>query len=143
MKIKIFNFTILAMSFLLLAGCRVSFSDDAQTEINNANRLSNKGKYVEALTLYRDLLNRYPDSDIINYNAGIIYYRKKEFLKAIPFFTKALATEDGVIEQNALFSIGNCYYRLSEMNEKTDLPNSIILCKNALKYYEHGIKCDS
>jgi len=137
------DFVILIGIIIVLFFPQSAFADSWENDLKRANKLSRKGKYEEALTVYNDLLEIKQDSDIANYNKGIILYKKKEFAKAIPYFIKALSAEEYQTEKEALFNIGNSYYRLSELSERDDLNTSIKLCSSAMEYYKRAMEVDS
>ena len=105
-----------------------------------AQQFYNHGKYEEALLQYKTLLAKNPDSDIVHYHVGIAYYKKGDFEKAIEHFTKALATDDPVIEAWAAYNIGNGKYRLGEKYQKVDLKRTAEFYQEAIDYYKRAME---
>ena len=99
-----------------------------------------QGKYEEALLRYQALLVDHPDSDVINYHVGIAYYKRGNFEKAVGHFTKALATDDPVIETWAVYNIGNSKYRQGERYETEDAGRAAELYQEAIEYYKRAIE---
>jgi tetratricopeptide (TPR) repeat protein len=106
----------------------------------DAQQFYNHGKYEEALLQYKTLLAKNPDSDIVHYHVGIAYYKKGDFEKAIEHFTKALATDDPVIEAWAAYNIGNSKYRLGEKCQKVDLKRTAEFYQEAIDYYKRAME---
>ena len=124
---------ILLISFLFLVTCQ-------QNGLREANRLYHHHKYEEASKIYGKLLSGSPDSSILNYDAGVVCYKKKDYEKAVEHFTKALLTEASDIEAMTNYNIGNCKYRQAEERLKTDLASAIERYREALDYYERAIE---
>ncbi|MGB2650725.1 MAG: tetratricopeptide repeat protein, partial [Candidatus Omnitrophota bacterium] len=143
MKYKILIRKIIAVliSVTLVSGPASADNSDKQL-MKFANKLYKEKKYDEALEVYKELLKKTPDSPIMNYNTGSIYYKQEEYDTAIKSFTRALSTEDSSLEKDALLGIANSYYRLSELKEDENIKTSIDLCKKSLVYYKRAIEVD-
>jgi len=114
----------------------------AKKSVKEANRLYQKGKLDEALQKYYEASLEMPDSDIINFNMGVVLYKKEDYPKAIDAFTKALTSEDRGIEADALYNLGNCKYKLGKLKENTDLASAVNLLRESLDYYKRTIEID-
>ena len=134
---------IIFVSTVLAALCARAFALGADDRLLDfADKLAGKGKYDEALGIYSELLREDPDSDIVNYNAGTVYYLKKDYNAALSSFRKALCTKDFGLERDAFFAMGNTYYRMSEKAEEDDVKEAIELCKKSMRSYKNAIEID-
>jgi Ca-activated chloride channel family protein len=104
--------------------------------------LYHKGKLDEALQKYKESSVSLPDSDIINFNLGVAFYKKEDYQKAIDAFTKVLTSDDKKIEADALYNLGNCKYKLGKLKEDTDLSSAVALLRESLDYYKRAVEID-
>jgi len=111
-------------------------------DIKKGNSLYREEKYDEAVEKYRSALDKAPASDIVNYDAGAAYYKKKAYKDAEGYFTKALATDDPGLEGKANYNIGNAKYRQGEPLERSDVSGAIKLYEEALDHYKRAIDID-
>ena len=132
-KKTFFNYGILLTLIIFLLGCDSPRLKDGQ-------RLYNAGQYEEALTHYRQLLSKDPDSPIINYHAGIALYKKGDYEKTIEHHLKVLTTENSDLEARAIYNIGNCKFRQAEERQKKDWEGSIGLYQEASQYYQRSLE---
>ena len=137
------GFLIILVLALLSLCVSVSADDDKIRMMKFADKIFKSGKHDEAGEVYERLAAQYPDSALINYNRGVIEYGKGEYKTAINAFIKALSTENIQLEREALRSLGNCYYRMSEETEGSNIEQSMGLCDKALKYYKKAMELDN
>ncbi|MCM8823892.1 MAG: tetratricopeptide repeat protein [Candidatus Omnitrophica bacterium] len=123
--------------------CYAYLKSTVKKQVNEANRLYNKGRFDEALKKYEEAIVNLPDSDIVNFNIGATLYKKGKYLEAEEAFTRALASNNKQIEADALYNIGNCKYKLGKIMANEDLSKAIELMKDALDYYRQAIEVDS
>jgi len=74
------------------------------------------------------LVNMHKDTPVYNYNIASNYYKTKRYRDALKYYKRAFG--DGVDELARLYNIGNCYFKLNELD------NAIIAYKTALKVRE-------
>ena len=113
---------------------------DTAKLVKFSRKLQKEGKYEEALDIYVELLKEHPDSDIFNYNAGALAFNTGNYEGAIGYFTKALSSENISLERDALYNIGNSYYRMSENSEEGDIEKAMALSEKSMEYYKRSIE---
>jgi len=114
----------------------------SKKEVKEGNILYNDKRYDEALESYNKALSDFPDSPLIHFNIGDSLYKKGDYEKAQEAFTKALITEDELLEAKANYNIGNCKYRQARLKEDADLSTAIALYREALDYYKNTMRLD-
>ncbi|MEK6680540.1 MAG: tetratricopeptide repeat protein [Nitrospirota bacterium] len=72
-------------------------------------------KWEEAERAYLTAQRYRPDSYIINYNLGNIYFKKGDYDKAISYFQKAVEGEKGFFE--GYYNLGTAYVKKGLLNE--------------------------
>lgn len=137
------NFNMLLAAVLCFAVAAFGFTSKESAEMKRAKTLFDAGKLDEALTVYEDIMRANPASDIAHFNVGLMMYNKKEFIKAIESFQKALATADKTLERDALGFIGNSYFNLAEEVEKTSDTLAAKSFREALWYYRKAMETDN
>ena len=79
-----------------------------QTVIANARRLSQQGKFDEAIGQLDALAAKQPDLKGLAHELGIAYYKKGDYLNAVANFKKALEEDPG--DSEAIQLMGLSYY---------------------------------
>jgi len=134
---------IISISFGLLAVAEVAcFAETVTSIVDKANDLYKNRKYDESLKGYSEALSKLPNSKIINFNIGDVYYRKSDYQKADEAFSKVLVGKGEALEAKTIYNIGNCKYKEGKLKEKTDLSKAIDSYKEALGYYKKTIESD-
>ena len=137
------RYTMYLLAFVIVSakpGDLYAFT--SSQEVNRANKLFADEKYDEAIERYNKVLEKKPESDVMNFNAGSAYYKKSDFEKADKLLSKSLLTDDEELEQKAYYNMGNNKYRQAEAIESTDLEGAIPKYKEALGYYKRAIDLD-
>lgn len=128
----------------LLAGfimCFASlvFAKDAHHAVSQGNKLYKENKFDQALKSYNEAIKLKPDSAIVNFDIGAVYFKKGDFDTAIGSFEKALLSEDKLLESQANYNIGNSKYKLGKLKENTDLASCAKSFRQALDYYKRAL----
>ncbi|NQT23632.1 MAG: hypothetical protein HQ579_09390, partial [Candidatus Omnitrophica bacterium] len=140
---RAYNLIFSVALVIIICSWMPAFSDNNfAADTKKANKLYKGRKHDEALKIYSALLEKDPGSATANYNVGAALYAKGKFNDSIGYFIKALSTEDRFIEKNALFSIGNAYFRLSRVREKNDPAGAVALCVKATDYFKLAMGLD-
>ncbi|MFQ5866626.1 MAG: tetratricopeptide repeat protein [bacterium] len=139
-KMRKVLYIFIGTAFFLFSCLSVSYSASAVKTVKRANRLYKDKKFDEALKDYNEAQAQLPDSDITNFNMGAALYKKGEYSKAIESFTKALTTEDSVLEAKTNYNIGNNKYKQGKLKQNTDLASAVDLYREALQYYKRAIE---
>lgn len=91
--------------------------------IFKANSLEKDGKLNEALYNYNQIKNK---SDEVQYNIGNLYYKEKNYKKAIEVYKKIKLLEKE-LSFKTLHNLGNSYAKMGELSD-------------AIKSYENALK---
>jgi tetratricopeptide (TPR) repeat protein len=73
-----------------------------------ARRLSQEGKFDEAIAKLKARAAKQPDSKGVSHELGVTYYKKSDYLKAVANFKKALEEDPG--DSEAVQLMGLSYY---------------------------------
>jgi tetratricopeptide (TPR) repeat protein len=79
-----------------------------QTALSDARRLSQQGKFDEAIGKLEALAVKEPELKGLAHELGVIYYKKSDYLKAVASFKKALEEDPG--DNEAVQLMGLSYY---------------------------------
>src|SRR5260370_40170377 len=79
-----------------------------ETALSNARRLSQLGKFDEAIAQLKALAANQPQLKGLAQELGVVYYKKGEYLKAVASFKKALEEDPG--DNEAVQLMGLSYY---------------------------------
>ena len=95
--------------------------ENARAVYRIAESYSRLNFYYEALTEFKNLCSKYPESEYMPeslYMAGKMYYKTKKFSEAIKKFKQYIKRfPDGKRVRDAYFSIGNCYSQMRQFND--------------------------
>lgn len=91
-----------------------------------ALELHAKGHNDEALDLIKRLLALFPDAFLLHYNAGLIYFEKELFERALPHFEAAFTEVPD--EPNIVYNLALCYKKLKQHD------NAITLFEQLLSF---------
>jgi tetratricopeptide (TPR) repeat protein len=75
---------------------------------SEARRLSQQGKFDEAIAQLKALAANQPDLKGLSHELGVVYYKKADYLKAVASFKKALEENPG--DNEAVQLMGLSYY---------------------------------
>ena len=73
--------------------------------------------YDEALKEFLDAQVEDPHNTLLKYNIGDTYYRMRNFAEAEAAFLDVAGSGDPVLEEKALYNLGNCAYRQGKLEE--------------------------
>ncbi|MEK7485551.1 MAG: tetratricopeptide repeat protein, partial [Planctomycetota bacterium] len=106
-------------------------AENLQEKVNKGNQLLQEKKLEEALAVYNEALIDAPESAIIKFNIGNVYYQQGRYDKAQERYEEALnITQDSVLQARIHYNIGNVYYRQGKWKESLESYQSCIeLCK--------------
>ncbi|MCK5579711.1 MAG: tetratricopeptide repeat protein [Candidatus Omnitrophica bacterium] len=109
-------------------------------DVRQGNALYEKGDYDASLKEYQEALDKDPESDVINFDAGTAYYKKEEYKKSIEHLQKALLSEDEGLRQNAYYNLGNALYQLA--TQATNIEDALSSLEQSLMQYESAMNLD-
>jgi tetratricopeptide (TPR) repeat protein len=87
---------------------QVSKSDGAETDFAEARKLSQQGKYDEAIAMLQPLASRSPRPAGVSHELGIVYYKKGDYLKAADALKQAVTENPN--DKEAVQLLGLSYY---------------------------------
>ena len=142
-KFKLISFKILGIiGIVLLIYQRQGFCASASGLIGRGNQFYRKKAFNEAISNYKQAKDKFPESDIADFNLGTAYYQAKDFKQAKEAFTKSLITKDPLIEAKANYNIANTKSRQAQLEENSDVSKAIKLYEEAINYYRRSIELD-
>lgn len=98
-------------------------TEDLKEEWKKGTGLFDEGKYDEAIQVFKDILEAFPDAYIVNLNIAHCYFQKEEYDRAEEFYKKVL--EKDPVNNTALMGIGNCYSNRGDEEKALEWYNKI------------------
>ncbi len=111
--------------FLMLLAC-VPLQAGVGTQLREAGKLYANEQYGQALASYEKALQNDPKNMQAAFGAGAASYRLKEYQQAQKAFEN-VAHEEGKLGQDALFNLGNTYYRAGQQDPAIEAYRQAIL----------------
>jgi len=113
--------------------------------VEQGNRKYSEEKYDEALKAYEEAYEKIGEDDApyLDFNKGAVLYRQGDYAGAKDFFIKAAGNiENTDLEAESFFNLGNCAFRESEAQRKTDLDTALKSCEESLLHYRKALTID-
>lgn len=110
--------------------------------VRQGNRLYGQGKFVDSLKRYQDALNKEPESDIVNFNAGTALYKQRQYEEAIDHFQKAILSDDASLRERAYYNLGNSFYKSGIGREKSDIAAAVTSLRESLRHLASALALD-
>lgn len=110
--------------------------------VHQGNRLYRQGQFTESLKMYEDALNKEPESDIANFNAGTALYKEKHYDEAIGHFQKAILSDDASLRERAYYNLGNSFYKSGIGREKSDIAAAVTSLRESLRHLASALALD-
>lgn len=85
-------------------------------DLRQSSRLYAAKKYGQALSQYNAVLQQSPDNEQAAFGAGASAYYLKDYNTAAKAFGQVIK-QDGIRTQDALFNLGNTYYRAGQKEQ--------------------------
>ena len=110
--------------------------------VSRGNRLFEQGDYAGALENYKEALQKNPESDIINFNAGTTLYKTGEYDESINHLQRSLLTDEDELKAKAHYNLGNSFYRagMTRADESPDL--AVQALEQSLEHYERALSIE-
>ncbi|HKJ64159.1 MAG TPA: VWA domain-containing protein [Desulfopila sp.] len=99
----------------------------------------NNGEYQSAIRYYEELLASQPE-DVIHYNYGTAAYKTKLYDKAITAFSKALHSDNPLLQEKAYFNLGNAHFQMGKESLEGDVDKTVDQWLKALSSYEAALE---
>ena len=105
--------------------------------VEKGNQSYFKCDFDRALMAYDEAASYSLESNVINFNKGAAYFRKGDYSKAVNAFSQASASgRDIRFDTYARFNMGNCYFKMAEMQREKNPEKSIELCWKSILLYQ-------
>src|SRR5690349_9492849 len=88
---------------------------DAWAIFDQAVACHRQGALAQAESLYRKLLDAYPDHGVVNHLMGLLRAQQERFEEALPFYEISLRTKPG--DPAVLLDQGNTFQKLKRYDE--------------------------
>ncbi len=85
----------------------LALTKDLLEMLDKGNKLFDQKKYKEAIKVYEEILQKFPEAYIVNKNIGNCYFAMEQYDKAEEYYKKVLEKDPENVE--VLLAIGNCY----------------------------------
>ncbi len=90
-------------------------SEELKESLEKGNVLFKEKKYKEAIEVFNDIVQKYPDAYIIFLNIGNCYFQLEDYNKAEESYKKVLEKDPKNVD--AIISVGNCYINRGQREE--------------------------
>ena len=115
---------------LALSSCAGASANLFDTQVWQADKSLQEGKYPEALKDYLKVQAKDPSNQRLNYNTGIALYRLGAFENAqFNFQQAAQGAQEDFLKEKALYNLGNAFFKQEKY-------------KDAIGAYEAALKID-
>ncbi|MBP3513657.1 MAG: tetratricopeptide repeat protein [Elusimicrobiaceae bacterium] len=111
--------------FLLLLTAAPAFAG-VQAGLREGGKLFEEKKYGQALAAYNQILRDKPQDEAASFGAGAAAYYLKDYGSAEAAFKQA-ARQEGSLKEDALFNLGNAYYRAGDKKKAAEIYRQVIL----------------
>lgn len=111
--------------FLLLIAAAPAAAG-VQAGLREGGQLFEEKKYGQALAAYNQILRDAPQNEAASFGAGAAAYYLKDYGSAEAAFKQA-ARQEGGLQQDALFNLGNAYYRAGDKKQAAAVYRQVIL----------------
>lgn len=101
------------LTVLLCCLCASPLWAGTRGDLRQGGRLYNAQKYGQALETYQKVLQKNPENDKAAFGAGASAYYLKDYNAAAEAFEN-VSKDGGKLQQDALFNLGNTYYRAND-----------------------------
>ena len=93
--------------------CTLPSLGGVRADLREGGKLYNLQKYGQALDVYNQILKKQPQNAQASFGAGASAYFLKDYAAAEKAFTQS-AQDGSRLQQDALFNLGNTYYRAND-----------------------------
>lgn len=120
-------------------------TEELKKGLEDGNNLFSEGKYKEAISVFNDLLQKFPDAYIIHLNVGNCYFKMEDYVKAEESYRKVLEKDPENV--NAIIGVGNCLLNRGKKDEALNwyrkiefekIQDEIVLYNLGNSFYENS-----
>ena len=98
-------------------------TEELKAALIEGNKLFDEGKYEEAIQAYQRIIEKFPETHIINKNIGNAYFQMEKYDRAEEYYQKVFAKDPQNVE--IMVSIGNCYANRGEAEKSLEWYNRV------------------
>ena len=139
--VKFFSFLFFLFSFLALyMSMPRPVLAGVSTIVRQGNKFYAQQDYHQAAEKYDQALQKEPESDIINFNAGTAAYQQGAYEQAAEYFQKALLSGDEDFRKKAHYNLGNTFYRMAERAGPDNPQAAVAPLEKSLIQYKEALK---
>ena len=124
--------------FLLLLSASSAFAG-VRGDLREAGKLYQDKKYGQALSKYQAALHKEPRQEQASFGAGAASYYLKDYQSAEKAFENT-AEQNGSLRQDALFNLGNSYYRAGNKDKAVSAYRQAIIANPKDKEAVHNLQ---
>ncbi len=110
--------------FISLLWCSIMISpvlgQSGRTLVNEGNKLFDQEQYDQALSNYKEALEKQTPEDIIRYNLGNVYYRKDNYDLAEQELESAIESDDPEMQVRGYFNRGNARFKQQQFDKSIE-----------------------
>ena len=110
-----------------------------RSDLRQGGKLYNAQKYGQALETYQKILQKNPQNSTASFGAGASSYYLKDYNSAAAAFEQT-AQNENKLQQDALFNLGNTYYRANDKEKAIAAYKKAILNNPADKDAIHNLQ---
>lgn len=99
------------------------FTEKLKEFLRQGNTLYEQHEYEQAIEVFQNMLEEYPDAYIIHLNIGNCYFQMEQYDQAEQYYKNVLEKDPG--NTNALIAIGNCYTNQGQKEEAMEWYNKV------------------
>ena len=107
--------------------------------VQEGNKNFKNGQFDEAMKNYEEALQKSPESDVGNFNAGAALYKQGRYQESVERTQKALLSENKEIQQKAQYNLGNAFYKWGISEEDKNISSAIKKVEQSLSHYEKAL----
>ena len=107
---------ILLSVFLTYIPC---YTNDFVDSFKEAKALAKSGDYPAAISVFQNLLDKYPDFHEVNYRIGELYFRMDKNAEAVPYLKRAIELDNDSFMPHYL--LAECLTRTGKLQEAYEI----------------------
>ncbi len=124
---------------VLIKSEEVLMTASVKENFDKANILYEDGNYIEAIEVFKKVIEDYPDAFIVNMSVGDSYFKMEDYVQAEEYYLKVL--ENDPQNNDVMMAIGNCYGNQGDNEKALEWYNKIEIenIKDPVVLYNIGI----
>ncbi|MBU8922328.1 MAG: VWA domain-containing protein [Bacteroidales bacterium] len=141
--IKLIVLSVLLAGMILGATASPAMAESAGSLVSKGNSSFDSGEFEKALGFYEQASVRSPESPIVAFNLGDVYYRMEDYAKAREKFQEAaMKTRDLSLEARAWFNTGNCAFNEGTRQTDSDMEKALQAYQESVGFYQTALEKD-